>query len=176
MWLPTKVRVCIDYRKLNTVTRNNHFALPFIDQILEWLVGHEYFCFLDSYLGPNQNPIAPEDQEKITFTCPFGTFAYRWLPFGLCKTHTTFQCCNVKPILRNGWKIFRDLYGWFLHLWILIRPMSLQSRTYPKMIYQKEFDFKLEKVPLHDIKWDCSRSWDFQERDRSGQSEDRYYS
>ena len=83
--LPTKIRVCIDYHKLNFATCKNHFPLPFIDQILERLVGHEYYCFLDEYFWYNQIPIAPEDQEKITFTCLFGMFAYHKMLFGLCN-------------------------------------------------------------------------------------------
>ena len=57
-------RVCIDYRKLNTARRKNHFPLPFIDQMLDRLVGHPHFCFLDGYSGYNQIAIAPEDQGK----------------------------------------------------------------------------------------------------------------
>ena len=72
--IPTRTvtgwRVCIDYRKLNTATRKDHFPLPFIDQMLDRLVGHPHFCFLDGYSGYNQIAIAPEDQEKTTFTCP----------------------------------------------------------------------------------------------------------
>ena len=64
-------RVCIDYKKLNTATRKDHFPLPFIDQMLDRLAGHPYFCFLDGYSGYNQISIALEDQEKTTFTCPF---------------------------------------------------------------------------------------------------------
>jgi len=89
--LPTKIRVCIDYRKLNAATCKDYFPLPFIDQMLERLAGHEYYYFLDSYSGYNQISIAPEDQEKTTFTCPFGTFAYSRMPFGLCNTPATFQ-------------------------------------------------------------------------------------
>ena len=74
--LPTKIRVCIDYRKLNAATRNDHFSLFFINQMLEHLAGHEYYCFFDGYSGYNQIPIALEDQEKTIFTCPFGTFTY----------------------------------------------------------------------------------------------------
>jgi len=59
--LPTKIRVCIDYRKFNAATRKDHFSLPFIDQMLKRLAGHEYYCFLDGYSGYNQIPIAPED-------------------------------------------------------------------------------------------------------------------
>ena len=40
---------CIDYKKLNTVTRKDHFSLPFIDQVLEWLAGQSFFCFLNGY-------------------------------------------------------------------------------------------------------------------------------
>ena len=60
-FLPTRTvtgwRICIDYRRLNKVTRNDHFTLPFIDQMLDRLVGNEYFCFLDGYLGYNQSPL-----------------------------------------------------------------------------------------------------------------------
>ena len=84
--LPTKVRVCIDYRKLNATTRKDHFPLSFIDQMLERLARHEYYCFLDGYSGYNQIPIATEDQEKTTFTCLFGTFAYRCMP---CLLYTS---------------------------------------------------------------------------------------
>jgi hypothetical protein len=68
---PTKWRVCIDYRRLNLVTRKDHFPLPFMDQMLERLAGHSYYCFLDGYSGYNQIPIAPEDQEKNNFHLPF---------------------------------------------------------------------------------------------------------
>ncbi|GJR20077.1 hypothetical protein Tco_0968604 [Tanacetum coccineum] len=83
-------RVCIDYRKLNDATRKDHFPLPFIDQILEKLVGHEYYCLLDGFSRYIQILIAPEDLEKTMFTCPYGTFAYKRMPFGLCNAPTTF--------------------------------------------------------------------------------------
>jgi len=60
--IQTRWRVCIDYRKLNKAIRKDHFPLPFIDQMLEWLIGHEYCCFLDGYSSHNQILIAPEDQ------------------------------------------------------------------------------------------------------------------
>ena len=70
--IPTRTltgwRVCINYRKLNEATCKDHFPLPFIDQMLERLSGHLYYCFLDGFSGYFQIPIDPQDQEKTTFT------------------------------------------------------------------------------------------------------------
>nr|GEZ85898.1 reverse transcriptase domain-containing protein [Tanacetum cinerariifolium] len=83
--LVTGWRVCIDYRKLNEATRKDHFPLPFMDQMLERLTGNEFYCFLDG---------------KTTFTCPYGTFAYKRMPFGLCNAPGTFQRCMM-PIFHD---------------------------------------------------------------------------
>ncbi|RDX80784.1 hypothetical protein CR513_38632, partial [Mucuna pruriens] len=76
-------QVCIDYRKLNQLTRKDHFPLPFIDQVLEKLLekSHHYFWMIH---------IAPMNQHKTTFTCPFGTFTYTRMSFGLCNAPSTF--------------------------------------------------------------------------------------
>nr|GEZ95784.1 reverse transcriptase domain-containing protein [Tanacetum cinerariifolium] len=93
--LVTGWRVCIDYMKLNEAIRKDHFPLPFMDQMLEHLAGNEYYCFLDGFSGYFQIPIDPKDQEKTTFTCPYGTFAYKRMPFGLCNAPGTFQRCMM---------------------------------------------------------------------------------
>ncbi|CAL8988217.1 unnamed protein product, partial [Prunus brigantina] len=106
----TSWRVCTDYRKLNSDTRKDYFPMPFIDQMLERLAGHTYYCFLDGYSGYNQIVIAPEDQEKTTFTCSFGTFAYRRMPFGLCNAPATFQRCMLA--------IFSDMIERFIEVFM----------------------------------------------------------
>jgi len=76
--------------------------------MLERLAGHAYYCFLDEYSGYNQIVIAPEDQEKTTFTCPYGTFAYRRMSFGLCDAPTSFQRCMME--------IFDDMVERFIEI------------------------------------------------------------
>jgi hypothetical protein len=88
-------QVCIYYRKLNKATKKDRFPLPFIDEMLERLANHAYFCFLDGYSGFMQIPIHPDDQHKTTFTCPYGTFAYRRMPFDPCNAPASFQRCMM---------------------------------------------------------------------------------
>ncbi|RDX81199.1 Retrovirus-related Pol polyprotein from transposon 17.6, partial [Mucuna pruriens] len=92
-------------------TRKDHFPLPFIDQMLEKLVGKSHYCFLDGFSGYMQIHIAPEDQHKTTFTCPFGTFAYTRMPFGLCNVLSTFQRCMTSifsNLLQDCIEVFMD--------------------------------------------------------------------
>ncbi|XP_009800970.2 uncharacterized protein [Nicotiana sylvestris] len=112
--IPTRTvtgwRVCIDYRRLNKATRKDHFPLPFIDQMLDRLAGHEYYYFLDGYSGYNQIVICSKDQEKITFTFPYGTFVFKRMPFGLCNAPTTFQ--------RYMMAIFTDMVEKFVEVFM----------------------------------------------------------
>nr|GEU86641.1 reverse transcriptase domain-containing protein [Tanacetum cinerariifolium]GEX27401.1 reverse transcriptase domain-containing protein [Tanacetum cinerariifolium] len=112
----TGSRVCIDYCKLNEATAKDYFPLPFIDQILERLAGNKYFCFLDGFSGYFEIPINPNDQEKKTFTCPFGTCAYRRMPFDLCNAPATFQRCMLAifhDMIEESVKVFMDDFSIF---------------------------------------------------------------
>ena len=120
-FIPTRTvtgwRVCIDYRKLNFATRKHHYPLPFIDQMLDRLVGHPHYYFLDGHSGYNRISITLEDQEKTTFTCPYSTFAFRRMSFGLCNDPTTFQRCMMSmfsDLVDEAMEIFMDdfsVYG-----------------------------------------------------------------
>jgi hypothetical protein len=108
--------MCIGYQKFNKATQKDHFLLPFIDEMLERLVNHS-FSYLDGYSGYHQIPIHLDDQSKTTFTCPYGTFAYRRMSFGLCNALASFQRCTMaifSDLIEKVMEVFMDdfsIYG-----------------------------------------------------------------
>jgi hypothetical protein len=85
------IRVCVDYRDINKDCPKDNFPTPFVDQIVDDCAESEIFSLMDGFSEYNQINIVPEDQHKTTFICPWGTFAYRKLPFGLNNAGATFQ-------------------------------------------------------------------------------------
>ncbi|KAJ9693115.1 hypothetical protein PVL29_012026 [Vitis rotundifolia] len=137
-------RVCIDYRRLNAVTRKDHFPLPFIDQVLERVLGHPFYCFLDGYSRYFQIEIAVEEQEKTTFTCPFGTYAYRRMPFGLCNAPATFQRCMLS--------IFSDMVERIME--VFMDDITIYGSTFEECL------FNLEVVLNRCIEKDLVLNWE----------------
>ncbi|GKB63778.1 reverse transcriptase domain-containing protein, partial [Tanacetum coccineum] len=118
--IPTRLvtgwRVCIDYHKLNDATRKDHFPFPFMDQMLKRLAGNEYYCFLDGFSRYFQILIDLQDQEKTTFTFPYGKFSYRCIPFGLCNAPGTFQRCMMAifhDMIEETMEVFMDDFSVF---------------------------------------------------------------
>ena len=95
---------------MNAATRKDHFPLHFIEQMLERLANHHYYCFVDDYFGFFKIPIHLDDPEKTTVTCTYETFAYRRMPFGLCNAPATFQRCMMS--------IFTDMIKDFMEVFI----------------------------------------------------------
>nr|GEZ47119.1 reverse transcriptase [Tanacetum cinerariifolium] len=152
--IPTRLvtgwRVCIDYKKLNEATRKDPFPLPFLDQMLERLAGNEYYCFLDGFSGYFQIPIDPRDQEKTTFTCPYRTFAYRRMPFGLCNAPGTFQRCMLAifhDMVKKTMEVFMDDFSVFGNSFenCLSRLDKMLQRLYQSFPNVKE---KLTEAPI----------------------------
>jgi hypothetical protein len=100
------IRVCVDYRDINKACPKENFPTPFVDQIVDDCAGSEIFSLMDGFSGYNQINIAPEDQHKMSFICPWGTFAYRKLPFDLKNAGAMFQRAmsyafhNIKHIVQ----------------------------------------------------------------------------
>jgi hypothetical protein len=85
------IRICMDFCDLNKACPKDNFPTPFIDQIVDECVGCEAFLFRDGFSGYNQIQIKHEDQHKISFIYPWGTFTYRKMPFSLKNVGATFQ-------------------------------------------------------------------------------------
>jgi hypothetical protein len=113
-------RMCINYRKLNKATKKYHFPLLFIDEMLERLANHSFFCFLNGYSGYHQILIHRDDQSKTTFTCPYGTYAYRRMSFGLCNAPASFQRCMMS--------IFFDMIEQIMK--VFIEDFSVYGKTF----------------------------------------------
>jgi hypothetical protein len=103
-------RMCIDYRKLNKATKKYHFPLPFIDEMLERLANHSFFCFLDEYSGYHQILIHLDDQSKTTFTCPYETYAYHRMSFGLCNAVFFDMIEEIMQVFMDDFSVYKKTF------------------------------------------------------------------
>nr|GEY10801.1 reverse transcriptase domain-containing protein [Tanacetum cinerariifolium]GEY13063.1 reverse transcriptase domain-containing protein [Tanacetum cinerariifolium] len=152
--LVTGWHVCIDYRKLNEATCKDHFPPSFMDQMLERLAKNQYYCFLDGFSGYFQIPIDLKDQEKTTFTCPYGTFAYHRMPFGLCNAPGTFQR-TFRPqisICKERFKGEIAPMGF--------TPPGVHLQTYKTPIGCTPYKLVYEKACHLPIELECKAYWD----------------
>ncbi|GFV96428.1 hypothetical protein TNCV_2870051 [Trichonephila clavipes] len=94
------VRLCIDYRKLNAITIPDKYPLPLMDVLLHDAKSTVFMSTLGLKSGYHQVEVNPADQDKTAFVCPFGTFRYKRMPFGLRNAPATFQ--RLMDLFRNG--------------------------------------------------------------------------
>jgi hypothetical protein len=134
---------------LNKATKKDHFPLPFIDEMLERLENHSFFCFLDGYSGYHQIPIHPDDQSKTTFTCPYGAYAYRRMSFGLCNAPASFQRCMMS--------IFSDMIEQIME--VFMDDFSVYGKTFDECLrnLDKVLKWWLEKDLI--LNWESATSW-----------------
>ncbi|BFI32702.1 hypothetical protein MPTK2_3g07970 [Marchantia polymorpha subsp. ruderalis] len=133
-----KLRVCVDYRRLNACTQKDHFPLPFITLVLEEVGGHARYSFMDGYSGYNQISIARQDVHKTAFTTPWGTFVWVVMPFGLCNAPATFQ--------RLVTYIFSDLL--YKSMTVFIDDFSTQSSIGEHLQCVREALIRCRKMQL----------------------------
>ncbi|XP_017464168.1 PREDICTED: RNA-directed DNA polymerase homolog, partial [Rhagoletis zephyria] len=80
-----QMRFCVDYRKLNDVTKKDSYPLPRIDDTVDSLTGTKWFSILDLKSGYRQVEVCDEDKEKTAFSVGDGLWQFTVMPFGLCN-------------------------------------------------------------------------------------------
>lgn len=111
-----KLRICVDYRKLNATTKTDPFPLPFQDTLLDAIAGHQMYSFLDGFSGYNQILMHPKDRDKTTFITEWGVYTSKVMTFGLKNAPPTFQKFIQKaftPYLTSFMRVFLDDFSVF---------------------------------------------------------------
>jgi len=85
-----KFKICMDFRWFNATTKKNPYPLLFIEEVLDKMVGHEVYSFLDGFFGYHQIMITLKDRYKTTFIIDFGAFIWVVMPFGLKNVPPTY--------------------------------------------------------------------------------------
>ena len=99
------LRFCVDYRKLNKVTKKDSYPLPRVDDLLDSLADAQWFSTLDLRSGYWQVEVNPADREKTAFSTPHGLFQFKVMPFGLCNAPSTFQRLMGLVLAGFRWEI-----------------------------------------------------------------------
>ena len=120
--------------KIKCMTEKDHFPMPFMDQMLDRLARKRWYYILDVYSCYNQIYIAPKDQEKTTFTFPYGTFAFKRMSFGLCNAPATFQRCMMSIFSDMVEDIIEVFMDDFLVVAYLFEQCSCHLSEVPRVV------------------------------------------
>ena len=146
-----KIRMCVDYRRLNTKTRKDAFPLPRVDEMFDHLAGAKYFSTVDLKSAYNQVEIDEVDQHKTAFTTPMGLYEYRKMPYGLCNSPATFQ--------RLMHIVFREEMN--EKVLIFLDDIIIYSSTIEEHFERLELVF--QRLASHGLKIEPSKCFLFQE-------------
>ena len=171
-------RFCVDFRKVNEVTKKDAQPLPRIDDTIDTLHGAKWFSTLDLASGYWQVEVEPSDKEKTAFTTPFGLFQFCVMPFGLCNAPGTFQRLMERVLAGLHWTsclvyiddiiIFSQTMQEHLHhlrdVFTRLRDANLKIKPAKCHLLQKSVDYlghtiSCEGVRANLAKIQCISAW-----------------
>ncbi|GFV57088.1 retrovirus-related Pol polyprotein from transposon 297 [Trichonephila clavipes] len=144
-----QLRLCIDYRKLNEVTVPDTYPLPRMDDLLQEAKHTAYISTIDLKSGYHQVNVNPADRDKTAFVCPFGTYRFKRMPFGLKNAPATFQ--RLMDIFRRGLPVLA-----YLDDIIIMSPTFEQHLADLEAVFQRFMVFKL-RANREKCQFSCSR-------------------
>ena len=104
-----KLRICVDFRRLNAATKKDSYPLPFTDEVLDTVIGYAAYSFIDCFSGYHQVHIHADDRYKTAFITKWGTYVWVVMPFGLKNAPPTYQRI-VNQIFKDYLNDFMKLY------------------------------------------------------------------
>ena len=139
-----KIRLCLDYRQLNNISRKDAYALPRITEIFDYLSGSTFFSVLDMKSGYHQVAIHPDDIHKTAFTAgPLGHWEFCRLAFGLTNSPATYQ--------RLMDTIFADMSPQFLQVYlddvIIYSKTMAEHLHHLELVFQRLREYNLKLAP-----------------------------
>ena len=166
-----KLRFCVDYRKLNAITKTSSYPIPLVQELMDCFHGAKFFSSIDLASGYWQIKMHPNSKEKTTFNSKYGSFFFHVMPFGLVKAPATFQSLMDKVFRDVQWKFvcvyFDDIFIFSKtfeeHLQHLrevlsrLRKHQLQAKISKCHFVRKEIKFLGHLVSVHGMKPDPAK-------------------